>query len=405
MSEPTDRRPLIALADELAARFAARAAQHDLEGSFPSENFVDLHDSGFLKAAIPARYGGDGTSLIDMVDAMEHLARGDGATAMPTAMLVQLLGRLNEDPIWPEPLAEEICRDVVANGGLVNSVVTESELGSISRGGAPRTTATPVDGGWRVNGRKRFASGAPALRWLLVAVTLPPSADAPQGETATAVVRSNAPGLTIVPTWAGSLSLRSTGNEDMLFEDVFVPHDKLIGRTPIAARSGPPAIPGTHGWNLAIAAVYLGIGQAAVHAACDYAVDRSPTGLGGRAISDLPHIQQWIGEMQIMLDGARAMLQDTARAWTERPDLRPALGPRVAAAKYLCTNGACTASEKALRVAGGFSLTRDFAVERYFRDARAGLFHPPQDDLATAFVGRAALGVRAARAAHALTNV
>jgi len=399
MNEATDRRSsLIALADELAARFSARAGQHDLEGSFPRENFVDLHESGFLRAAIPSRFGGGGATIADMAAAMEHLARGDGATAMPTAMLVQLLGRLNDEDLWPEPLAEEICRDVVANGGLVNSVVTESELGSISRGGAPRTTAIPVDGGWRVTGRKRFASGAPALRWLLVAVTLPPSDAAPLGETATAVVRSDAPGLTIVPTWAG-------GNEDMLFEDVFVPQEKLISRTPIAARSGPPVIPGTHGWNLAIAAVYLGIGQAAVHAACDYAVDRSPTGLGGRAISDLPHIQQWIGEMQIMLDGARAMLQDTARAWTERPDLRPVLGPRVAAAKYLCTNGACTASEKALRVAGGFSLTRDFAVERYFRDARAGLFHPPQDDLATAFVGRAALGARAARATHASTNV
>jgi len=396
MNAHTDRQQTLAvLADELAARFSARAAQHDLDGTFPDENFVDLHASGFLKAVIPARFGGDGATIADMVIAMEHLGRGDGATAMPTAMLVQLLGRLNDEAMWPEALAEEICCDVVANGGLVNSVVTESELGSISRGGAPRTTATPSDGGWRVNGRKRFASGAPALRWMLVAVVLPPSAATPDGETATAVVRSDSPGLQIVPAWAGSLSLRAAGNEDILFEDVFVPEDKLIGRTPIAPRHGPAVIPGTNGWNLAIAAVYLGIGQAAVDAACDYANGRAPTGLGGRAIADLTHIQQWIGEMQIALDAARAVLRDTAQAWTAQPDLRPTLGPRIAAAKHLCTNSACTASEKALRVAGGFSLTRDFAIERYFRDARAGLFHPPQDDLATAYVGRAALSSRA----------
>jgi alkylation response protein AidB-like acyl-CoA dehydrogenase len=385
---------LVALADELAAVFAARASTHDRDGTFVHENFIDLHRSGFLRAAIPARFGGDGRTVAEMVPAMEHLARGDGATAMPTAMLVQLLGRLNEEAIWPEALAEEICRDIVAHGGLVNSVVTESELGSISRGGAPRTMAVPVNEGWLVNGRKRFASGAPVLRWMLTAVTLPPSASSPDGETATAVVRFDSPGLTIVPAWAESLSLRSAGNDDVVYENVFVPHDKLIGRTPIAPRSGPPAIPGIHGWNLAIAAVYLGIGQAAVDAACDYANGRSPTGLSGRTIADLTHVQQWIGEMTITLEAARAVLYDVAEAWTARPDLRPTLGSRVAAAKYLCTNGACAASEKALRVAGGFSLTRDFSIERHFRDARAGLFHPPQDDLATALIGRTALQQR-----------
>jgi alkylation response protein AidB-like acyl-CoA dehydrogenase len=395
MAELTDRqRAIVALADDLAARFAARAAQHDCDGSFPFENYDDLHASGYLRLPIPRRFGGEGASVFDMVLAQEHLAHGDGATAMPVAMLVQLLGRLNEEQLWPEPLAEEICRTIVAEGGLVNSVITESELGSISRGGVPRTTATPVDGGWRINGHKRFASGGPALRFLVVGVTLPHGPNAPKGETASAIVRAGSPGMRIVPTWGQSLSLRSSGNDDVYFDDVFVPEAWLVGRRPIGAAAAPTQVPGLNGWNLAIAAVYLGIGQAAVDAACDYANSRTPSGLNGKPIAELNHIQQWIGEMGITLRAARAVLHDAARAWEAHPDRRARLGPEIASAKYLCTNGACAAAAMALRVAGGFSLTRDLPLERYFRDTRAGLFHPPQDDLALALVGRSALAER-----------
>lgn len=393
MIDLTDRqRAIVALADDLAARFAARADQHDRDGSFPAENFAELHAAGYLRLAIPRRFGGDGAGVFDMVLAQEHLARGDGATAMPAAMLVQLLGRLNDEPMWPEPLAEKICREIVAEGGLINSVVTESELGSISRGGVPHTTATPAEGGWRVNGHKRFASGGPALRFLVTGVAIPPHAGAPQGEMANAIVRADAAGVSITPTWGDALSLRACGNDDVTFADVFVPGDWLVGRRPVGA---PGAAPGLNGWSLAIAAVYLGIGQAALDAACDYANNRMPSGLGGKPIAELAHIQQWIGEMGITLHAARAVLHDAARAWDAYPDVRAELGPRIAAAKYLCTNGACAASEKALRVAGGFSLTRDLTIERHFRDARAGLFHPPQDDLALALVGRSALARRA----------
>ena len=99
--------------------------------------------------------------------------------------------------------------------------------------------------------------------------------------------------------------------------------------------------------------------------------------------------------MQIALDAARTLLRDTARAWNEEPHRRPELSTRIATAKYLCTNAACTTTETALRVAGGFSLTAALPFERYFRDARAGLFAPPQDDLALGIAGRAAIAARA----------
>jgi alkylation response protein AidB-like acyl-CoA dehydrogenase len=383
----------VALADRLAARFAERAAIHDRDGSFPFENYADLHAEGYLRLALPVEYGGEAADVFEMVLAQEHLARGDGSTALATGMLVVIMGRQSEAREWPAPVFETICRTIAAEGGLINGVVTEPELGSVSRGGTPSTSATPTDGGWLINGHKIFVTGAPALRYFVTGVALPPSEHAPRGETASAIVQAGSGGLRLESTWSDSLSLRTVGNDDVYYQDVFVPGEWLVGRHVIGAPTPAGQQPGMNAWGLTISAVYLGIGQAACNAACDYANNRVPPSLG-KPIAELPHIQQWIGEMQSTLGAARALLHETARTWVEQPDARPAIVSQIAAAKYLCTNAACAATDKALRVAGGFSLTRNLPLERYFRDARAGLFNPPQDDLALGAVGRAALAAR-----------
>lgn len=382
---PTPRQTeIMALAEGLAARFSPRANS----GGFPHENYPELHEAGYDRLMIPEAYGGLGADVFEMVLAQEVLARGDASTALVTGMLISVLGRAYESRSWPEDVLEDISRRVIADGGMVNNCVTEPELGSISRGGVPSMRAERVPGGWRLFGHKIFVTGAPALRWLVTAAVLPPEEGAPQGTMCSAIVEGGSPGLRIVDTWAGSLSLRGCGNGDVYYDGVFVPDERIVERVVIGA--GARNRPGTNGWALPIAAVYLGVGQAALDAACDYARERVPPSLG-RPIAEQPHIIQWVGEMEAVLSAARAVLHETARAWVDHPALRPALGPRIGMAKYLCINAACEATEKALRVAGGFSLTKELPLERYFRDARAGLFQPPQDDLALGQIGRAAL--------------
>ena len=392
---PSQRR-IITMADTLAAAFAARAPAHDAASSFPHENWRDLHASGYLRLVIPAAYGGDGASVLDMVIAQEHLGRGCASTALGAGMLISVLGRAIELQAWPEPVLAEVCRELAAEGGGINNCVTETELGSISRGGTPLTQAERTAGGWLVSGHKIFVTAAPALRFLVTGLVLPPDADHPHGSMASAIVRSPSPGLRIEPTWRDALSLRAAGNEDVFYDRVFVPDAFVVECRPIGAAS-KGAGPGANPWALPVAAVYLGVGQAALEAACDYASTRAPPALGA-PIAGQTHIQHWIGSMQIALDAARSVLRDTARAWDAEPDQRPALSARIATAKYLCTNAACSTTETALRVAGGFSLTPALPFGRYFRDARAGLFAPPQDDLALGIAGRAALAARAARA-------
>jgi len=388
---------IVELSDALAGELAPAAASHDREGSFAPENLERLHRAGFLRLAIPREFGGEGADVFDMTLALEHLAKGDAGSALVVGMMLNVLGRQRDDLVWPAHVYERICRDIAENGGGINTCATESDLGSISRGGAPAATATPTDGGFLVNGKKIFVTGAPALSYFVTLVQLPPSPRAPHGEVASAIVAAHSPGLHLQEAWQGALSLRTCGNFDVTYRDVYVPEDFVVERRPLPGPVAPGAkppqgkgAPGLGPWSLTIAAVYLGIGEGALDAAIAYANARVPSALG-RPIADTPHIQERIGTMAVGLTAARAQLHETARLWRDHPELRDRLPASIAAAKYLCTSAACAATETGLRVAGGFSLTAELSLERYFRDARAGLFQPPQDDLALGFIGRDAL--------------
>ena len=141
MSLTPQQQRIVAIADELAATFAARAPRHDADSSFPHENWQDLHGSGYLRLVIPRQYGGEGASVLDMTIAQERLGRGCASTALGAAMFISVLGRAVEIDAWPEPVMAEICRELAGAGGGLNNCVTETELGSISRGGTPLTGA------------------------------------------------------------------------------------------------------------------------------------------------------------------------------------------------------------------------------------------------------------------------
>lgn len=380
---------IIALADELAARFAKRADHYDRYGAFPRENYTDLHTMGYLRWAVPTEYGGEGANLYETVLAQEHLAHGDGSTALAVDMTMHLIGRLAETRSWPEPIFAAVCHDIVTNGALINPAATEPEMGSPSRGGLPATTATPTTGGWLINGHKQFISMAPVLTYFAVSVQLPSSETLPEGGRGSAIVRAGSAGLRIVDTWSDALSLRLNGNSDLFLEDVFVPDEWLVDRQPRSG--GPPKTTAQLAWfNLTLAAVYLGIGQGGCDAGCAYAHERTPSTLG-KPIATLPNIQRRIGLMTSRLTAARSVLYNVAQTWVHQPNLRATLAPQIALAKYLCTNAAADATDEALRVAGGFGLSADLPLERYFRDARAGLTHPPHDDAALELLGRTAL--------------
>jgi alkylation response protein AidB-like acyl-CoA dehydrogenase len=372
---------LLSRAAELSARFAARADAHDRDGSFPFENVADMRAAGLHALPVPTRYGGAGAGAFATVRALELIGAGDASTALGLAMHLHVIGSLAEYDHWPAGKFEQLCRDVMAHGSLVNSVASEPELGSPSRGGLPRTTAREVDGGFVLNGRKSWVTFAPALGWFLTSAEH-------EGRVSVFGVKGGSPGIVLLDNWRDALSLRASGSCDIELHDVFVPRDWLLMAHvdwPVRKSGLPSARP-----TLAFAATYLGIAHAALDSVAAYCRERVPTALG-KPIAELPHIQRNIGQMRAIVRPAQLALHDAARRWDADIEGRASMEPDLALAKHLSVNAAVQATDLALRTVGAAGLDRKLPLERLLRDARAGLMHPPQDEKAFEILGKATL--------------
>jgi alkylation response protein AidB-like acyl-CoA dehydrogenase len=167
---------------------------------------------------------------------------------------------------------------------------------------------------------------------------------------------------------------------------VEVPADHLLYRES-PEPPGPFKAQGSAWFLVVVTSVYLGVGQAAIRAAARYARDRVPAALG-RPIATIEGVQRRLGEADMSLRAARALLRETARSWDEEPSRREELAGPVSAAKIVGTNAAVAAAGVAMRVAGGAAMRRDLPFERFFRDVQAGVYHPPADDAGAALAGR-----------------
>jgi alkylation response protein AidB-like acyl-CoA dehydrogenase len=214
------------------------------------------------------------------------------------------------------------------------------------------------------------------------------------------VVPQDTPGLEWVETWSDSLSLRASDSHDVYFRNVTVSPDHLIRR---GSEDGParPSV-----WfPMIMSAVYLGAAMAARNAVIQFALERVPTNLG-QPITTLPKIQRQIGEIDLALQAATALLFEVAAQWQGDEASRQKIYPRITAAKYQVTEAAAFVTEQALRVAGGTSITKSLPLERHFRDVRAGSMQPPSGDTALEIVGRHAIEeVREARTTSFLNSV
>ncbi|MHB8645535.1 MAG: acyl-CoA dehydrogenase family protein [Thermomicrobiales bacterium] len=375
----------VALADELAARIAPRAAAYDRDNTFPFADFADLKAAGYLALTVPEADGGMGANLGEFVRTQGRLAIGNGATALSSTMSLSTIGREAQFHAWPEGIRARVFAAAVRDGATVNSVATEPELGSPSRGGRPTTTATQVEGGWLITGRKTWSTLSPILTFFLVFAGIEE-----RDETGDFLVTRGARGLSVIETW-DSLGMRATGSHDVLLEDVFVP-DADVVRVGGMRKGADPGETDHRAWGaLAVSSVYLGVAEAARDTAVRYATDRVPTGLG-KPIATLPAIQAKIGEIDVALLTARSLLWTVADEWDGSAGHRSGFPGRVAAAKMTATNTAVRVVDLAMRVVGGASLTKALPLERYYRDVRAGLHNPPMDDVTLTIVGKSAFG-------------
>ncbi|MBG0808275.1 acyl-CoA/acyl-ACP dehydrogenase [Methylosinus sp. H3A] len=264
---------------QIVATFAAKAAGHDRTGAFAFDNYEQLHRLGFLALPIAREFGGLGGSLRDCLRFLGAVAEGDASTALVLSMYFNLHGAQARTRSWPTALYSRIARDSIEQLSLINALNYEPELGSPVRGtGVLGTVAREVSGGWRVSGRKRYATGSVGLRWFTI------TARTEQNVRGNWFIEADAPGLTIIENW-DHLGLRSTASNDLILDDVFVPKDHIVGlmdKDP-GERRGPGRSWSVVTWN----AIYLGIAKAARNFLVDYVSRRAPGSLG-HPLAELP---------------------------------------------------------------------------------------------------------------------
>ena len=371
--EAEQERDFVAWAAELGAMIRDYAERHDEEGTFVSEAYEILRESGYLKLAVPTELGGRGATIRQVAMAQRELARHCASTALASVMhhhvVLFTAWRLRRGM----PGAEATLRRVV-NDGIV----------LVSTGGAdqtrPRGEAKRVDGGYSVSGRKIFASQAPVGT---VMSTMFPYEDPDDGRIVlNMAVPLASPGVTILETW-DALGMRGTGSHDIELRDVFVPDERVLARRPHGKVDGPLQIILTIAMP-PIAAVYLGVAEAARdHAVA--AVTATPRG-------DDPTIQRQVGLMDTRLRVAGWALAGALQIAGDDPTPSMDTVAAVMAAKREIALAGIEVCDLAMDVAGGAAYYRTSPIARCYRDVRGAKFHPfgPEETLVHA--GRLALG-------------
>ena len=356
-------------AHELGPQIAARAEAADAGDAFVAENMKLLKEEGFHAAGVPAELGGGGASPAELSEMLRALAGYCGSTTLAFAMHTHAVAL----PAWRWRRTPE------AVEGLLKRIVAE-KLTLVSSGGSDwldgSCDATPVEGGFRVSGRKIFASGCP-LGDLLVTMAVQQT---PEGPTVLHMaIPLKAEGVTILDTWR-TLGMRGTGSHDIELKDVFVPDAAVTVRRPSGKWH-----PLMHMVTLVafplIYSVYLGLAEAAR--------DKAVAMAGRNTSDDLALI---VGEMDTELAAARLALADMV-ACTAGDEPGQDASNRIFVGRTLVARAAIRTVEKAMEAAGGGAFYRKVGLERIWRDIQAARYHPLQEKAQARLAGRVALGL------------
>ena len=360
-----ERAALVERMAALGPSFAERSGAHDRDATFPTQNWADLRDAGLLGLCIPVADGGLGGDFVAYALVAEELGRHCATTAltfnMHTATTI-LVGQIADDldltGAERSLLAErrsELRRGIVADGTIHSQPFSEGAAAGATAGYSTR--AVPVPGGYRVTGRKIFASlsGAASIHNV---VCLAPGDD----RIRFMGVPADAPGATIEGEW-DPLGMRGTDSRTLVLDEAVVPEGNEWlppGAFDQAATRWPY-------FYMTLSFAYLGLMRGVLDATAAYLRGDGGSGLGRR---DHPIKQQGWAQMNLLYDRAQSL---TYRVLAECGiDPGPDQVRRAWSSVVTVMEGAPAVASLALQVCGGRSMLRPSYLEQAYRDARCG---------------------------------
>ncbi len=330
------------------------ARRWDETGEFPLETVRKLGELGLMGMSVPEAYGGAGLDAVGTAMVIEEVARYDGSLALTVASH-NGLGTGHLLRFGSEELKRRYLPDLAAGRKLAAWGLTEPGSGSDAAG--LRTRAVRRGGGWVLNGSKMFITqGTVGDVFIVLALTTPERRA--KGITAF-LLEKGAPGFT-QSAIHGKLGMRSSDTAELHMEDVEVPDAQRVGEVDCGFTDTLQIL---DRGRVGIGALAVGLARGALEEARAYAKERTAF---GQPIASFQAIAFMLADMAMEVEAARllvrraALLADAGERFTSEASM----------AKLFASEVAMRATAKAIQIHGGYGYTREFPVERYYRDAK-----------------------------------
>ena len=375
------------LPDQLLERCRARAGDYDRENRFFVEDFDELRAAGYLKAVVPTELGGSGLSLADSCRLTRRLAYYAPATALGLNMHTYWVGVAAD--LWRSGdkslqwiLEEAAAGEVFAAG--------HAEAGNDIPVFLSTTKAERVDGGYRFTGRKSFGSLTPV--WTRFGLHGMDTSDPAAPKIVHGFMPRHSTGYTVHETW-DVLGMRATRSDDTALDGVFVPDQYIARVVPAGAAGMDQFVLTIFAWALiGFGNVYYGLAQRMKDLALPPLQTKTSIALT-RPMAYHPAVQFGVADIALDLESMGPHLDTVADEWSRGVNYGVGWAIKILAAKYHAVEAAWRIADKAMELSGGLGMFKKNEMERLFRDARAGRFHPGNSALVHELVGKLTLGI------------
>ena len=331
------------------------SAEIDKTGEFPLNSVKKIANLGLMGAVIPEKYGGAGGDFVSLAIAIEEIAR----VCASTAVIVAVNNSLCAYPIYNFGNEEQRQRFLpsLCSGEKIGAIgITEPNTGSDV---VSMETTARLDGNYYIlNGAKRFiTNGTAGSTFVVFAYT---NLELKHKGISTFIVEKGTPGFSL-GKHEDLLGIRATGNCELIFEDAKVPRENLLGQEGDGFKTCMHTLDVS---RIDIGAQAVGLAQGAFDSAVKYSKERKAF---GQPLCEFEMIQSMIAEMATHIQAARFLVYSAA-FYKDKGLTR--FSKESAMAKWFAAETAMLVTRKAVQIYGGYGYTKDYPVERYYRDAK-----------------------------------
>ncbi len=331
------------------------AGKIDEDMTFPEETIKKLGELGFLGVPFPEEYSGAGMDTVSYSIVVEELSKVCASHGITVAAHISL----GTYPIYMfgnEDQKRKYLPKLASGQSLASFCLTEPETGSDVK--SLKTYAEKVDGGYNLNGGKAFITNAGfADVYIVFAIT---KKSEEKNEISAFILESNTPGISVAPK-EKKMGWRASDTRQVNFDDVFIPDENLLGEE---GKGFYYAMEILDGGRISVGALSLGIAEGAYEAALSYAKDRQQF---GRPIGKFQAISMMLADMATQIHAAKLMIYEASQLKDAGKDFIK----EASMAKLYASEIATSIARDSIQVHGGYGYTKEYPVERLFRDAKA----------------------------------